>query len=214
MRRKFEIVLLFAFSNCVLLASPSPSAAGNPQLTVSVYNYAQVQDGALNRAEQQATNVFIRAGLNIRLLDCTHRNTAVCNETGGPDHLFLLITPKVANSISSSAFGVAFVGSVQAGRYADVFWNRVQEIQTSSKVDVALILGSVMAHEIGHLLLGSNSHAVNGIMRAHWQDSELRRMCMGTFLFLPEQEKRMRAKVEQWKELLMASREACNRTAN
>jgi hypothetical protein len=30
------------------------------------------------------------------------------------------------------------------------------------------MLGSVMAHEIGHLLLGSHAHAISGIMRGHW----------------------------------------------
>ncbi|MEO5822443.1 MAG: hypothetical protein ABIT71_18195 [Vicinamibacteraceae bacterium] len=33
---------------------------------------------------------------------------------------------------------------------------------------VALILGRVTAHEIGHLLLGTNSHAPTGLMQATW----------------------------------------------
>ena len=30
------------------------------------------------------------------------------------------------------------------------------------------ILGRVTAHEIGHLLIGTNSHAPSGLMRASW----------------------------------------------
>ena len=72
-----------------------------------------------------------------------------------------------------------------------MFWKRAQELHANSKVDVALILGSVMAHEMGHLLIGSNAHAISGIMRAHWESDELHRIGMGTLLFLPEQGKRM-----------------------
>src|SRR5215469_6736856 len=34
-------------------------------------------------------------------------------------------------------------------------------------IDLPTILGCVMAHEIGRLLLGSN-HSATGIMKAHW----------------------------------------------
>jgi hypothetical protein len=168
---------------------------------VFVYNDARVPGDTLIRAEQQAKNAFSRAGLEITWLDCI-RGTPACNEIGGSNHLILRITPNVARSISDAAFGIAFLGSDETGRNADVFWKRAQEIQENSKVDLALILGSVMAHEIGHLLLGSNAHAVSGIMRAHWEGSELRRISMGSLLFLPEQGKRMRARIDQQRELL------------
>ena len=47
------------------------------------------------------------------------------------------------------------------------------------------MLGSVMAHEIGHLLLGSHAHAISGIMRGHWESGELHQIAMGTLRFLP-----------------------------
>jgi hypothetical protein len=103
----------------------------------------------------------------------------------------------VISSISDSAFGIAFVGDDETGRNADVFWKRVQQIQQTAKVDVSLILGSVMAHEMGHLLLGSRSHAVSGLMRARWQPDELRLIRMGALQFLPEQGQRMRTKLER-----------------
>jgi len=48
-----------------------------------------------------------------------------------------------------------------------------------------------MAHEIGHLLIGSHAHAPWGIMAAKWHDQELRRLEMGTLFFSAEQEKLM-----------------------
>ena len=204
MRREFKSVLLVALTNCTLLAVPPTSVAENPQVTVSVYNDAQAPGDTLGRAEQQAANAFLHAGLAITWINCAHLAIPACNEINGPDHLFLRITPKAANVISDSAFGIAFIGSDETGRNADVFWSRVKEIQATSKVDVALILGSVMAHEIGHLLLGSNAHAVNGIMRARWESGELHRISMGNLLFLPEQGKRMRARLDQQRALMMS----------
>jgi hypothetical protein len=52
-----------------------------------------------------------------------------------------------------------------------------------------------MAHELGHLLLGSNGHASQGIMRPRWQHEELVKAAMGTLVFTPEQAQRMSARV-------------------
>jgi hypothetical protein len=37
------------------------------------------------------------------------------------------------------------------------------------------LLGRAIAHEIGHLLLGTASHACAGLMRARWLTGELQR---------------------------------------
>ena len=75
------------------------------------------------------------------------------------------------------------------------------------RVNLAEILGSVMAHEMGHLLLGSNAHAISGIMRAHWESGELRRIAMGTLVFLPEQAKRMHIRMDESRAYLVSSGE-------
>jgi hypothetical protein len=45
------------------------------------------------------------------------------------------------------------------------------------------LLGSVIAHELGHLLLGEHSHSSGGLMQAHWRSEQLKRMEMGNLLF-------------------------------
>ena len=52
-----------------------------------------------------------------------------------------------------------------------------------------------MAHELGHLLLGSNAHSSTGIMRAHWQGEELHRLSRGSLEFTSEQADHMRGKL-------------------
>ena len=59
-----------------------------------------------------------------------------------------------------------------------------------------IILGCVMAHELGHLLLGSNSHSDRGIMLSRWEVNQVRHLMMGALLFTPEQSKLMRLEAQ------------------
>ena len=203
MHRTFRtnFAFLAVLTGSVLLAISPISFAENPQqVTVSVYDDAHVPREILARAEDRAAKIFGQVGLNVNWLDCSPANSARCAvplESGGPVRLMLRITPSTSVTITDQIFGVAYLGRDGTGQYCDVFWQRVKDLQTNSMVDLASILGSVMAHEMGHLLLGSNAHAISGIMQAHWESSELRHIGMGSFLFLPDQGKRMRARVTQ-----------------
>lgn len=168
----------------------------NPELSISVYNDAGVPGNALTRAEQRATDIFSRVGIGIVWLNCTDGGSSPCSLPAKPTYLALRLIPMTRRPTSDAA-GVAYLGSDGSGRYADVFWRQVQDLGVSSNVDAGLILGSVMAHELGHLLLGSNAHAVNGIMQARWQNWELRRINMGSLGFLPNQGRRIRTRVSQ-----------------
>jgi hypothetical protein len=52
-----------------------------------------------------------------------------------------------------------------------------------------------MAHEIAHLLLGTNSHSAEGIMRAQWQKEELVSATKGELLFTARQAQAMRQRL-------------------
>lgn len=218
MHRKFKTIVgaaLVAFLSCARSASAQTALAAkagfveNPQVTVSVYDDARVSDETLARGEGEAAKIFSRAGLEVKWLNCTATQRDGCgaaqDDVGSGVHLDLRITPKTPGSLSDIAFGVAYLGSDGSGRYGDVFWKRVMDLEKNSKGDVALLLGSVMAHEMGHLLLGSNAHAVSGIMRGQWEHGELRRIGMDSLLFLPEQGKRMRERATRRKEVFVSS---------
>jgi hypothetical protein len=57
------------------------------------------------------------------------------------------------------------------------------------------LLGAVSAHELGHLLLGSNSHSRIGIMEPRWRLEGLRNVGMGRLLFTSEQARSMRNRI-------------------
>ncbi len=63
----------------------------------------------------------------------------------------------------------------------------------NAEFEVPIILGCVIAHEVGHLLLGSNSHSGSGIMQGHWERGQIRKAMTGNLPFTPEQVKPIQA---------------------
>ena len=117
-----------------------------------------------------------------------------CVSFAWPTRLAVRIAPQSASS-ASEVFGVAFLSDEGTGCYSDVFYDRARELHADWNVGLSDILGNVMAHELGHLLLGSNSHSAAGIMRAQWQGEELHRLSRGSLWFTSEQASHMRGKL-------------------
>ena len=67
-----------------------------------------------------------------------------------------------AEGIASNALGTALT---PAGR-AYIFCDRIDELAAGKPLDAASLLGKLIAHEVGHLLLPINGDAKEGIMRA------------------------------------------------
>jgi hypothetical protein len=55
--------------------------------------------------------------------------------------------------------------------------------------------GHVVAHEIGHLLLGPGSHSTSGIMQCSWHLKQLAIIARGLMTFTPGEAGRMRANI-------------------
>jgi hypothetical protein len=93
-------------------------------------------------------------------------------------------------SLLLDVLGTAYPDEKGAGYFAYVFYDRIQELAQRRRLGHAL-LADVMAHEIGHLLLGSTSHSASGIMCAHWNYEELRKVSEGAMSFIPSQSRIM-----------------------
>src|SRR5262249_50348072 len=49
------------------------------------------------------------------------------------------------------------------------------------------LLAHALAHEIGHVLMGSNAHSSSGVMKANWTASEYAQMAHRPLSFLPNE---------------------------
>jgi len=63
----------------------------------------------------------------------------------------------------------------RTGTLATVFVDRVRALSALAGADSGLLLGRAMAHEIGHLLLGTTHHADRGLMRGLWTTIDLQK---------------------------------------
>ena len=75
----------------------------------------------------------------------------------------------------------------QIGRLVYAFYGRVDAYARQHAKPVAQVLGHVMAHELGHLLLPHGSHAKSGIMTAAWDRKQIEQIGRGWLSFTSEQ---------------------------
>jgi hypothetical protein len=181
--RSTEILILtVALSGWVEAA-----AQEHPQVAVVVYNDAGIPAGVIESAKKTAERIYRDAGVAIMWRD--HRAPAT-----GATELFVRIVRRSLN-LPGEDFGIAFVGGDGRGVQADVFYSGIEQLTNNTSASAAQVMGHVMAHELGHLLLGMNSHSTLGIMQAHWSDQQLRLMSRGFLKFDKHQEEAIGARL-------------------
>jgi hypothetical protein len=173
-----------------------------PKITLRVYNYARVPTPILFSTEPMATKIFRQAGVETEWLDCrlsaAEPRTPACERPLTASDLILKLLPvSMAQTIAANGdtFGIALTVDGKPAKDAIIFYQRALDIARTGYVHEQEILAAAMAHEIGHLLLGSNSHSSTGIMRAKWTRDELELARLGRLLFTPEQSTLLRAEV-------------------
>jgi hypothetical protein len=164
------LILTVALSGWVEAA-----AQEHPQVTVVVYNDAGIPAGVIESAKKTAERIYRDAGVAIMWRD--HRAPAT-----GATELFVRIVRRSLN-LPGEDFGIAFVGDDGEGVQADIFYSSIEQLTNNTSASAAQVMGHVMAHELGHLLLGMNSHSSFGIMQAHWTEQQLRLMSKGILKF-------------------------------
>lgn len=171
-------------------------AGSLPSLTVRVYNYAGVPPSTLEDAEVFAARSFRAAGIDLIWVECatseddTGRFRA-CEQADRSRRVFLkIIAERMAAGIpharqAEDALGIAIVS------HAFVLCERVQRVASEWRIPEHVVLGRTMAHELGHLLLGENSHTARGLMRSRFDVRDLT-LESAQFLFDPKQAMRLR----------------------
>jgi hypothetical protein len=172
-------------------SSAAGSSDEDQKITIGVYDYAQAGSEVLPRAELVTDRMLQNAGVYIAWLSCSGDESsprnAGCANLAGPMKITLHIVPeskKERLSKNSDAFGLAVEGG--AGEFACdawVFYDQINKAAASTGLSLPQLLGSVIAHELGHLLLGANSHSRTGLMCARWSRKELLAADLGKLSF-------------------------------
>ena len=202
MRTKtFETAVRFGILSILMMQARSCAASAHPEpvVQVAVYNDAKVDPRVLRGAEAVGAEVFEEAGLKFRWLNCGRAEESAaevesCTHIAFPMHLQLRIL-REPRKLPEFTFGLSYLDVDGIGCYSEVFVAHLDEMRRKTGQSESVILGHVMAHEVAHLLLGTNSHAENGIMKARWDVGELEEAARGELRFTRREAETMRRKV-------------------
>jgi hypothetical protein len=139
-------------------------------LVVRLYDASGIPATELASAHAVAGAILTRGGIVVTWRDCSHDDCATPLE---PAELAVRVIAAPPGSEPDS-LGLSYVDlDRRSGTLATVFADRVAALSTLCSRDRGELLGRAMAHEIGHLLLGTSRHANRGLMRGRWTVFEL-----------------------------------------
>jgi hypothetical protein len=169
-------------------------------LAIRVYDNAGVNATARAKAIARADAILSRADLKVEWIECAPRKrgrpSPVCDTpVTGAELVVRLLNASPIDNTGASRHGLGYAlvhPTTGTGTIATVFIDRVTHLANDARVDQATVLGRAMAHEIGHLLLGSNEHSDAGIMRDNWTEQQVVGSKPQDWLFLPRQGERLR----------------------
>jgi hypothetical protein len=178
--------------SAVSLAGWAPVARGAiilNDVVVRVYDNTGLPNEIRRASLTRAAEIFARAEVEIGWVHCPAR----CGRALGPDQLILRMTRSPATAVG---VGTSLIDPVlRAGRLATVYVDQVDAMARRSNTDRVAILSRAIAHEIGHLLLGTTEHTRSGLMRGIWTAEELRRNHAEDWQFSPLQRTLLRARI-------------------
>lgn len=177
-----------------IAATPCAAAEIDPDMRVVIrtYNGAELPAAELASAVATATTILKASGLATSwhacevafVRDATHPCAAPLRANEIAVRLVRLTTD--AEHRGELPLGYSLVDTAtRSGTLATIYIDRVAWLSKAAGVDRRLVLGRALAHEVGHLLLGTNAHSTAGVMRAVWSCEALKRNVGRDWLFAP-----------------------------
>src|SRR5262249_17262808 len=156
-----------------------PHANRTELITVNVVvkNRLGLNQHLLDRAQREATRIYADIGVTLVWEDIA--STTAGSQTSDahcmipPTIMGLLDVMKGQQHPAPNLMGLATGTRLRRGTVAYVFYTRIQDFAWRYQIPVAQLLGLMVAHEIGHLLLPFNTHSPTGIMRAEWDRAHI-----------------------------------------
>jgi rhodanese-related sulfurtransferase len=196
-------------------SAAAQSSEGQTGLVIHVRNYAEVEAKRLVKAKNVASGIFRKAGVETSWVDVRDTPQDQSDNSANPSLNSLLdIRLHIVSStmgerlaLPSNVMGLT-PGSGSDRRLVYVFYDSVRQLserqlQAQSKGDISLhasaeqILGEMIAHEIGHLLLNMPSHSKTGIMRGAWDLKDLSDIAYSSLIFTRSQAEIMRKEIRR-----------------
>jgi hypothetical protein len=147
-------------------------------VTIRICNYTAVPAREIAAARAAADEIFQETGISLQWIECRVPGAAGGAMCAGPMGesefvLRLLESPDPGHG-KRLALGSSLVDlETHRGVLITIDPRRTAAIAAQAGVDSPLVLGRALAHELGHMLLGTLRHEKTGLMRALWSQREL-----------------------------------------
>ena len=178
-------------------AEPMPG----PAVVVRFYRVASPAE-EFSAARRLTAAILGEAGIAVSWSGCWLDAGAIapgCQRPPGVNEVILhVMTAADANAREHQhSLGSSLIDRGTAtGTIANVYADRISAMAGGVRADRVCLLGRVIAHEIGHLLMGTNRHSTRGLMRAIWSNRELKRDAPADWQFSDEDAQTMRSLIE------------------
>src|SRR5262245_52587580 len=146
----------------LMLVAACPMDAAAQTLVVQVDNDARIPAADLAQVEEVVAHSFL--GIGVHMI-WEHGEVALDDPRGLRVHLRLLSRINADRKIAKERIGNAVLGQTnRPARLVYIFTRRIVEASVKFSHDYTQILGFVVAHELGHVLLPPGSHSDSGVM--------------------------------------------------
>ena len=181
---------------CLCSAGPAGAAAERTDaipLIVIVHDRADVLPETLDQALKEAARIYGQIGVALEWQSAAARERAAAAKapqtSPQPYSVQLIIQDKLrttSHRIAKFHMGAALAPGRDCKGTVYLFNDQVAEFSGSRRIRSALAMGTVIAHEIGHVLLQRMGHSDEGLMRAVLNAGDWERAAMGLLLFAPD----------------------------
>jgi hypothetical protein len=160
-------------------AAGAAQSAPVGRVPVVLQNYDAAPRDVARLAQLEVTRLFALVGVEVSWVP------EPAGDTRAARVLKMTTWEPPAGRIPATALGFTNEGP-HGTRRSYVIWPRVQKTALRSAVGLDAMLAVAMAHELGHLLLPVKSHESHGLMRASWDENDLRLAAAGLLHFSKE----------------------------
>jgi hypothetical protein len=170
---------------------------------VRVYDYAGVPPSVLAKAEKQAGMIFLEAGVDVAWENLTPTRDPSQGKPVIPHPAgFAAVDLRIVRHFESTTRVLRYdsMGFAVGPDTATLSLAWVEKLASLGIAEEYQVLGGAIAHEIGHLFLGPNSHSPVGIMRAGWKEEDLKRASQVGLTFTADEARRIRTDVRHRQE--------------
>ena len=163
-------------------------------IRLRIYDFAGLEPVVLVDAKKVTAEIFRKVGVETVWLDCPVYQADCGEEPDSLQFMLRILSPAMKKDIvAEDSLGFAIpCHEHDRGCLSYIFYSRISTLAAGHGIGPGRILGHVMAHELGHGLLGPNAHEGYGVMQAKLPISDL---SWKTLYFTAAQSKRIRTEL-------------------